>query len=104
MHPSGVPRGNAGHSPLRETEVVERDDEEDGEREATELSPIRNNGPSSNSNVRPKDTRSWLHRFWRNNVSMSVPHDDCRDHLGKVHPCKCSCICACGPTVHADYC
>lgn len=54
----------------------------DDEREATELrSRVANTqGPSTNVHARWYEP---LKKVWRSNVTISTPHDDCRDHFGK---------------------
>ncbi|EGP87391.1 uncharacterized protein MYCGRDRAFT_93582 [Zymoseptoria tritici IPO323] len=55
-------------------------DSSDDEREATELRDVWR--PAVRRNVRPAHWYDGLQRWWKRNVYLSVPHVDCRDHLG----------------------
>jgi hypothetical protein len=73
------------------------DSASDIEREATELRSVTPAG-RRRSRVLSPPASSELHwynplsKYWRHNVNITVPHDDCRDHLGKasVHRCACA--------------
>lgn len=67
--------------------------ESDDEREATELQSVTSTQHSGRRRSRvlsPSSASSKLHwydplsKYWRHNVNITVPHDDCRDHLGKA--------------------
>ena len=66
----------------------EGDEADNNEREATELHGIRNPTVRSDTHIVNPDRpvrRYWYdpaRRLWRNNIQISVPHVDCRDHLG----------------------
>jgi hypothetical protein len=76
------------------------DSASDNEREATEL---RNVTPGQSARRRSRvlspSISSKLHwydpfsKYWRHNVNITVPHDDCRDHLGKASVFRCACVC-----------
>ena len=76
------------------------DSASDNEREATEL---RNVTPGQSARRRSRvlspSISSKLHwydpfsKYWRHNVNITVPHDDCRDHLGKASVLLCACVC-----------
>lgn len=64
---------------------------EDSEREATELRSTSR--PRHLRRIISPGTRSqkWYEpfwKFWRHHVRVSVPHVDCRDHLGKLKRCS----------------
>lgn len=67
-------------------------DTDDEELEATELRELSDNArsgmpPVSHVLSPGKPINRWddkLRRFWRHQIRISVPHDDCRDHLGKL--------------------
>ena len=70
--------------------VNDKYDSED-EREATELRPITNDKlmlPRVSRVLSPEKPQFYwydpIKRFWRHNIRISVPHEDCRDHLGKL--------------------
>jgi hypothetical protein len=64
------------------------------ELEATELEQLRRNYTrASKSTTISKKPSNPLQRFtyaiakfWRHQVSVTVPHESCRDHLGMAHP------------------
>lgn len=66
--------------------------ESDDELEATELRDVSATRPGTGVRtsriLSPADhKRHWydpIARFWRHHVRISVPHDDCRDHLGEL--------------------
>jgi len=70
------------------------DSASDNEREATELRSVTPGQESvrRRSRVLSPPASSKLHwynnsvlsKFWRHHVNITVPHDDCRDHLGKA--------------------
>ena len=75
---------------------IERYDTEsdDDELEATELREISEESermPRLSHVISPqKPMIRWydpVKKFWRHNVRISVPHDDCRDHLGESLGC-----------------
>ena len=79
------------------------DSASDNEREATEL---RNVTPGQSARRRSRvlspSISSKLHwydpfsKYWRHNVNITVPHDDCRDHLGKASvSVLCCAYCGC---------
>lgn len=76
------------------------DSASDNEREATELRSVTP-GARRRSRVLSPPAGSKLHRydplskFWRHHVNITVPHDDCRDHLGKADVRRCTFAC-CG--------
>jgi hypothetical protein len=93
QHP--VPEPQPAH-----TRRSDADTESDNEREATELRSVSSLHQSGRQNSRilssPPALSSDSHwydpvgKFWRHNIKISVPHDDCRDHLGKACvPCRC---------------
>ena len=53
----------------------------DSDREATELRPMATHVYSPDSP--PRHWHDFLRRFWRHQVRVTVPHVDCRDHLGE---------------------
>lgn len=60
----------------------------DDELEATELRPVvRCDKPRLSRVITPGQPMvHWydpFKRFWRHEIRVSVPHDDCRDHLGE---------------------
>ncbi|KAI5246103.1 hypothetical protein E4T43_02771 [Aureobasidium subglaciale] len=67
----------------------------DDEREATELGPVRHTSletivrsasidATNTSSVGENSTRfSGLRRWWKHYIQLHVPHADCRDHLGR---------------------
>jgi hypothetical protein len=72
--------------------------EETDAREATELKHVRSNYQrASSSREQGSSTRSQkpttllerlvfgISRFYRHQISVTVPHDKCRDHLGKFY-------------------
>ncbi len=77
-------------SSLHEPEPTHRHDSQhisDDELEATELRHMRGDKPRLSRVLTPgKPMLHWydpLKRLWRHHIRMSVPHDDCRDHLGE---------------------
>jgi len=76
---------------IPEPEPIHRrtpDTESDDEFEATELRDVsateRVRVPHALSPTQHK--RHWynpIHKFWRHHIRISVPHNDCRDHLGE---------------------
>jgi hypothetical protein len=76
------------------TRRSDADTESDNEREATELRSVSSFQQSGRQNLRILSSSSaisttshWydpVRRFWRHCVRITVPHDDCRDHLGKA--------------------
>lgn len=86
------------------------DSTSDNECEATELRSVtpgqsarrrsRVLSPPASSKVHWY-SNSVLSRYWRHHVNITVPHDDCRDHLGKASVlclCKLRMIHRCLPT------
>jgi hypothetical protein len=75
----------------------------DNEREATELRNITPGQHSARrrSRVLSPPASSKLHwydpvsKYWRHHINITVPHDGCRDHLGKARTLCCACAC-CG--------
>jgi hypothetical protein len=71
----------------------------DNEREATELRSITPGQHSARrrSRVLSPPASSKLHwydpvsKYWRHHINITVPHDDCRDHLGKARTLCCAC-------------
>lgn len=73
------------------TTVSDHESSSEDEREATELTAVR---PAPPQGQRPKLSRvlspgkplkHWydpVKRYWRHEIRISVPHVDCRDHLG----------------------
>jgi hypothetical protein len=59
----------------------------DDELEATELRRMASNKPRLSRVLTPGTPMvHWydpMRRFWRHHIRISVPHVDCRDHLGK---------------------
>jgi hypothetical protein len=84
------------------TRRSDADTESDNEREATELRSVPSFQQSGRQNSRilssppAISTNShWYNlnparRFWRHCVRITVPHDDCRDHLGKASVLCCA--------------
>jgi len=85
------------------------DSASDNEREATELRSVtpgqsarrrsRVLSPPASSKVHWYNN-SVLSKYWRHHVNITVPHDDCRDHLGKASVlclCKLRMILQCFP-------
>lgn len=71
------------------TRSSDPDPESDNEREATELHSVQQSGRrlSRVLSPPPREKVHWydpVSKFWRHHVRISVPHDDCRDHLGKA--------------------
>lgn len=60
-------------------------DSEDDDREATELrsTPRLSHILPSERAQREQHWYSPLEIFWRHHIRLSVPHVDCRDHLGR---------------------
>lgn len=77
---NGVEQPEPAHLPL-ETQ----NDSEDEDLEATELRSVDGRRLSRLlSSNRP--TKTWydpIRRYWRHEIRISVPHVDCRDHLGR---------------------
>lgn len=67
------------------------DTESDDELEATELRDVSASAGATivraSRILSPaKDKGHWydpLYKFWRHHIRITVPHDDCRDHLGE---------------------
>ena len=57
------------------------DSASDDEREATELRSVTSGRRRSRVLSTPASSKL---RWWRHHVNITVPHDDCRDHLGKA--------------------
>jgi len=75
------------------TRSADGESEHDGDREATELRSVTSaRHQTRRSRVLSPPARPESHwydpvrKFWRHSVRITVPHDDCRDHLGKA--CK----------------
>ncbi|KAF2154630.1 hypothetical protein K461DRAFT_266022 [Myriangium duriaei CBS 260.36] len=61
--------------------TIQADQEAADEREATELTAYHEHPPvSANASAVQRSDRR-ITRFWRRNVSLTLPHDTCRDHL-----------------------
>ncbi|KAK3709251.1 hypothetical protein LTR37_010989 [Vermiconidia calcicola] len=69
-----------------EEQQPEQRNHSDDELEATELRPINHDKPRLSRVITPnKPMVLWydpVKRFWRHQIRISVPHVDCRDHLG----------------------
>ena len=71
--------------------IREEYESEDDLLEATELRPVSQDGkfalPRLSHILSPGLPMAHWHdpirRFWRHNIRIEVPHEDCRDHLGK---------------------
>lgn len=84
-----VPEPQPAHTRRSDAET-----DSDNEREATELRSVPSRQQSGRQNSRIlssppsiSTTSHWydpVRKFWRHCVIISVPHDDCRDHLGKA--------------------
>ena len=64
------------------------DTESDDELEATELRDVSAGDSAHAPRVQSltQHKRHWynpIHKFWRHHIRISVPHNDCRDHLGE---------------------
>lgn len=70
----------------RRTSSHEREDER--EREATELEDVailsQRTSRLASINPSPPAWIESLSKVWRQQIRVSVPHADCRDHLGKI--------------------
>ena len=79
------------------------DSASDNEREATELRSVTPAGRRRSRVLSPPASsklhwynNSVLSKFWRHHVNITVPHDDCRDHLGKASvSVLCCAYCGC---------
>lgn len=91
LSPDALPEPEPAHTRRPEADTETGTETcSDQEREATELrdvgpapEPSRHSrvlGPQAASKSRWYDP---VRRFWRHHIRISVPHDDCRDHLGK---------------------
>jgi hypothetical protein len=75
------------------------DSASENEREATELRSVTPGRQSARqrSRVLSPPASSKLHwydpvsKYWRHHINITVPHDDCRDHLGKAKALRCAC-------------
>jgi hypothetical protein len=83
-----IQRPEPAHSPPHSLERYET--ESDDELEATELrqlsQEIERLPPVSHIISPGKPMVHWydpIRKFWRHEVRISVPHEDCRDHLGE---------------------
>lgn len=71
--------------------TIHDESESDDELEATELRQLSHDltatlQPISHILSPGKPMIHWydpIRKFWRHQIRISVPHDDCRDHLGK---------------------
>ena len=87
--PQDEASGDEIHRP--ETAHVREEIDSDDELEATELQPVDNDAVSqlprlSHVLTPRKPMIYWydpIKRFWRHEIRISVPHEDCRDHLGE---------------------
>lgn len=63
---------------------------DDDDREATELRPVTHGAPRLSRILSPgTPAQHWydpVKRYWRHEIRISVPHVDCRDHLGECVP------------------
>lgn len=79
------------------TRRSDADSDSDDEREATELRDVSpGHRWHSRALTPPSAELHWydpVKKFWRHHVRITVPHDDCRDHLGK--PCA-TLVLSCG--------
>lgn len=81
------------------TRRSDADSASDNEREATELRSVTPGQQSARrrSRVLSPPARSKLHwydpvsKYWRHHINITVPHDDCRDHLGKASVLRSAC-------------
>jgi hypothetical protein len=95
-----VPEPEPAHT--RDLGRPDTDSASDNGREATELRSVTP-GQSALRRSRvlspPASSKShWydgVSRHWRHHVNITVPHDDCRDHLGKASVSVSCCAC-CG--------
>lgn len=86
---SSQPSGDSV-KPLPEPEparLPRYESDSEGEREATELRSVGQQQPRL-SRILTQDSQNEssihrLKRFWRHHIRASVPHVDCRDHLGE---------------------
>lgn len=88
-------RRSNGVVPEPEPAHTRRSDAEsdsDNDREATELQDVTSPPEQRRlSRILSPPARPQSHwydggrKFWRHNVRITVPHDDCRDHLGKAY-------------------
>lgn len=70
----------------------EAENESDNEREATELQNIAEQHPprhvttttTTTTPGRPQQWYAGVKNLWRHHIRLSVPHADCRDHLGRI--------------------
>lgn len=98
------PQPPESHDVLPEPEPAhtrrsDADSASDNEREATELRTVTPGQHSARrrSRVLSPPARSKLHwydpvsKYWRHHINITVPHDDCRDHLGKASVLRCPC-------------
>lgn len=73
---------------LRDEQHASEQHASDDELEATELRLVDNDKPRLSRVITPdKPMVRWydpFRRFWRHQIRISVPHVDCRDHLGKL--------------------
>lgn len=88
--PSDEASGDSIHQP-EQAHLREETESDDSEIEATELRQL----DDSDRAQRPSPSRvislgkpqaHWYDpakRLWRHHIRISVPHEDCRDHLGK---------------------
>jgi hypothetical protein len=81
------------------TRALDADYASEDEREATELRSVTPGQQSARrrSRVLSPTARSKLYwydpvsKYWRHHINITVPHDDCRDHLGKANALCCAC-------------
>lgn len=75
--------------PEPEPAHLQADTDSDDEREATELRTVTRR-PGVYRILSPGSTQlRWydpIKKFWRHHIRLSVPHVDCRDHLGECRP------------------
>lgn len=73
--------------PSSVTTVSDHPSSSEDEREATELRPVSSERQRLSRVLSPgKPPEHWydpVKRYWRHEIRISVPHVDCRDHLGE---------------------
>lgn len=75
-----------GQIPEPEPAHLRDDTDSDDEREATELRTVVQRPRLSrvlSAGLAPQHWYDPVWKFWRHHVRISVPHVDCRDHLGE---------------------
>jgi hypothetical protein len=63
--------------------------EDDDQREATELGDASDFRRVVVKRLPRSGLAGKVRRFWRSSVRLSVPHVDCRDHLGRLFLSDC---------------